>query len=219
MKKCKAVVFDMDGVIFDSEALVMEIWKDMGEKYHIADVEATMYKCIGVNAVETKQIFLDTYGEDFPYETYIKEVSQIFHERADHGELPVKPGVEELLTYLKEAGYIIGLASSTREASVRQELTDAGLISYFQELTCGDMLKASKPKPDIYLMACEKLGVAPEDAIAIEDSYNGIRSAYSAGMHPIMVPDLIGPDAEMEEKSEHIFENLMQVKDWMKSIA
>lgn len=219
MKKCKAVVFDMDGVIFDSEALVMEIWKDMGEKYHIADVEATMYKCIGVNAVETKQIFLDAYGEDFPYETYIKEVSQIFHERADHGELPVKPGVEELLTYLKEAGYIIGLASSTREASVRQELTDAGLISYFQELTCGDMLKASKPKPDIYLMACEKLGVAPEDAIAIEDSYNGIRSAYSAGMHPIMVPDLIGPDAEMEEKSEHIFENLMQVKDWMKSIA
>lgn len=219
MKKCKAVVFDMDGVIFDSEALVMEIWKDMGEKYHIADVEATMYKCIGVNAVETKQIFLDAYGEDFPYETYIKEVSQIFHERADHGELPVKPGVEELLTYLKEAGYIIGLASSTREASVRQELTDAGLISYFQELTCGDMLKASKPKPDIYLMACEKLGVAPEDAIAIEDSYNGIRSAYSAGMHPIMVPDLIGPDAEMEEKSEHIFENLMQVKDWMKSFA
>lgn len=217
MKKSKAVVFDMDGVIFDSEALVMEIWKDMGEKYHIADVETTMYKCIGVNAVETKQIFMDTYGEDFPYEDYIKEVSQIFHERADHGELPVKPGVEELLSYLKEEGYIIGLASSTREASVRQELTDAGLISYFQELTCGDMLKASKPKPDIYLMACEKLGVAPADAIAIEDSYNGIRSAYSAGMRPIMVPDLIGPNEEMQEKSEQIFENLMQVKDWLAS--
>lgn len=219
MRKCKAVVFDMDGVIFDSEALVMDIWKDMGEKYHIADVEATMRKCIGVNAVETKQIFMDAYGENFPYDAYIKEVSQIFHAKTDHGELPVKPGVEELLKYLKQEGYIVGLASSTREASVRQELTDAGLISYFQELTCGDMLKASKPKPDIYLMACEKLGVAPEDAIAIEDSYNGIRAAYSAGMRPIMVPDLIGPDAEMQEKCEKIFNNLMEVQEWIADIA
>jgi len=219
MRKCKAVVFDMDGVIFDSEALVMNIWKDMGEKYHIANIEATMQKCIGVNAVETKQIFMDAYGEDFPYEVYIKEVSQIFHDKTDNGELPIKPGVEELLKYLKQEGYIVGLASSTREASVRQELTDAGLISYFQELTCGDMLKASKPKPDIYLMACEKLGVAPEDAIAIEDSYNGIRAAYSAGMRPIMVPDLIGPDAEMQEKCEKIFNNLMEVQEWIADIA
>lgn len=215
MKKCKAVVFDMDGVIFDSEALVLDIWMDLAKKYGIEDVEETMHKCIGVNAIETKQIFMNKYGEEFPYDTYVSEVSKVFHEKADHGELPMKPGVENLLKYLQEEGYIVGLASSTREASVRQELTEAGLISYFQELTCGDMLRASKPKPDIYLMACDKLGVAPEDAIAIEDSYNGIRAAYSAGMRPIMVPDLIGPDAEMQEKCEKIFDNLMEVQEWI----
>ena len=127
----------------------------------------------------------------------------------------MKPGVVELLSFLKEKGYIIGLASSTREGAVRQELTDAGIICYFKELTCGDMLKKSKPEPDIYQMACEKLGIKPEEAIAIEDSFNGIRSAYAAGMTPIMVPDIIGPNEEMREKSHRIFSNLLEVKEWL----
>ena len=78
------------------------------------------------------------------------------------------------------------------------------------------MLKKSKPEPDIYLMACEKLGIKPEEAIAIEDSFNGIRSAYAAGMTPIMVPDIIGPDEEMQEKSHRIFASLLEVKEWLK---
>lgn len=212
----KAVVFDMDGVIFDSEKLILDIWVELGKEHNIPDIEETMYKCLGVNAAETKQIFLRAYGEDFPYDMYVKEASRRFHAKADGGELPMKPGIVELLSFLKENGYIIGLASSTREASVRQELTDAGIICYFKELTCGDMLKKSKPEPDIYLMACEKLGVKPEEAIAIEDSYNGIRSAYAAGMTPIMVPDIIGPDEEMKEKSYRIFANLLEVKEWLK---
>lgn len=213
----KAVVFDMDGVIFDSEKMILDIWVDLGKRYHIPNIEENMYKCLGVNAVETKQIFLRAYGEDFPYDTYKGEVSKRYHAMADGGQLPMKPGVEELLSFLKERGYVIGLASSTREACVRQELTDAGIIHYFQELACGDMLKKSKPEPDIYLMACEKLGVAPRDAIAIEDSFNGIRSAYAAGMTPIMVPDMILPDEEMKEKSYRIFTSLLAVKNWLET--
>lgn len=213
----KAVVFDMDGVIFDSEKLILDIWVELGEEHNIPNIEETMYKCLGVNATETKQIFLRAYGEDFPYDTYVKEASRRFHAKADGGELPMKPGVVELLSFLRKEGYIIGLASSTREGAVRQELTDAGIICYFKELTCGDMLKKSKPKPDIYLMACEKLGVEPEEAIAIEDSFNGIRSAYAAGMTPIMVPDIIQPNEEMKEKSHKIFSSLLEVKAWLEN--
>lgn len=215
----KAVVFDMDGVIFDSEKLILDIWVELGEEHNIPDVEATMHKCLGVNATETKQIFLRDYGEDFPYDVYVKEASRRFHAKADNGELPMKPGVCELLHFLKEKGYIIGLASSTREASVRQELTDAGIIDYFDELVCGDMLKKSKPEPDIYLMACDKLGVAPQEAVAIEDSFNGIRSAYAAGMTPVMVPDIAQPDEEMKEKSFKIFASLLEVKEWLETIG
>ena len=214
-KKFKAVVFDMDGVIFDSEVCVIESWKVVAEKYGIKDVEKVLPHCLGVNYAGTRQIFWDHYGADFPYDEYKKECSQVYHERYDGGRLPLKPGIRELLEYLKENDYKIGLASSTREAVVSQQLIDAGLRPYFDNLTCGDMLKKSKPEPDIYLMACEKLEVLPEEAIAIEDSFNGIRSAYRAGMFPIMVPDLLQPDDEMRELSGKIFEDLLKVKDWL----
>lgn len=214
-RRYKAVVFDMDGVIFDSEKLVLEGWKELAEKYGFQDIDKVFYKCIGVNAVATKQIFLDYYGEDFPYDEYKKETSAAYHAKYDGGRLPQKPGVKELLTFLKENGFKIGLASSTRIAVVEQQIVDAGLREYFDDLTGGDMLQKSKPEPDIYLMACEHLGVDPKEAIAIEDSYNGIRSAYRAGMAPVMVPDMIGPDEEMERLSTKILADLYQVRAWM----
>lgn len=214
--KYKAVVFDMDGVIFDSERCVLEGWLEVAEKYGIKDVERIFLKCIGTNAEATKAIFLNEYGADFPYDDYKKQASKIYHDRYDGGRLPLKPGVRELLKYLNEQGCLIGLASSTRYAVVESQIKAAGLMEYFKNLTGGDMLKKSKPEPDIFLMACDNLGVAPEDAIAIEDSYNGIRAAYRAGMCAIMVPDMIAPDEEMEGLAYGIFNNLGEVLDWIK---
>lgn len=214
-KRYKAVIFDMDGVIFDSERCVVECWKVVAEKYKIPNIEPVLMKCLGVTYEESKKIFLENYGDDFPYDAWKKERSDLYHERYDGGRLPLKPGIKELLAYLREHGYKIGLASSTREAIVSRQLVDAGLREYFDNLTSGDMLERSKPEPDIYLMACEKLGVKPEEAIAIEDSYNGVRSAYRAGMFPIMVPDLVEPDGEMETLAGRIFDNLIDVKKWL----
>lgn len=214
----KAVIFDMDGVIFDSERCVIECWKVVADKHDIKGIEPVLMKCLGVTYEEGKRIFLEHYGEDFPYDEWKKERSDLYHERYDNGRLPLKPGIRELLIYLKENGYKVGVASSTREAVVSKQLIDAGLIKYFDNLTCGDMLERSKPEPDIYLMACDKLGVKPEEAIAIEDSYNGIRSAYKAGMFPIMVPDLVEPDDEMELLAGKIFAGLSDVKRWLEEI-
>lgn len=212
--KCKAVVFDMDGVIFDSERLVLEGWIMIAEKYGFADIEEVYYRCVGVNSTLTKEIFLKHYGADFPYDTYKNECSALFHSRYDGGRLPMKSGVTDLLSYLKEEKYLIGLASSTRQAVVTQEIKDAGLMEYFDNLTCGDMVKKSKPEPDIFLQACESLGVLPEEVITIEDSYNGIRAAYRAGTIPVMVPDMIQPDEEMKRLSCRICKDLLEVREW-----
>ncbi len=215
--KAKAVVFDMDGVIFDSERLVLEGWLLIARRNGITDLEEVFYRCIGTNATATKEIFLKHYGEDFPYDEYKQENSRWFHENFDHGRLPMKPGIVELLQYLKTEGYRIGLASSTRIAVVTQEIKDAGLLPYFDNLTGGDMLKRSKPEPDIYLMACERLNVRPSEAIAIEDSFNGIRAASRAGMLPVMVPDMIAPDDEMRRTAALICPDLFAVRDWLRN--
>ena len=215
MTNGSAVIFDMDGVIFDSERLVLECWEKIGAKYHLEGMREAFLPCIGTNSVKTKEIVLERYGEDFPYDEFIREASALFHSIADQGGLPVKTGARELMDYLKECRVPIALASSTRLAVVTQELKQAGLYEYFSVVMGGDQLKRSKPAPDIYLMTCKKLRVQPVITYAIEDSYNGIRSAYAAGMKPIMVPDMLPPTDEMREKSVIVLENLLQVRDWL----
>lgn len=208
----KAIIFDMDGVIFDSENLVWQEWLALSKKYGLEHIWEVYQKCIGVTEEITRKLFLEQYGPDCPYEKYKAEVSSQFHRKYDNGKLPLKEGVRELLIYLREQGYRIGLASSTREAVVRAEISDAGLLPFFDHLTCGDMLKKSKPEPDIYLMACRNLGILPEEAVALEDSYNGIRAAYRAGMRPVMIPDLLLPDEEMKTLSWRICSSLVELQ-------
>ena len=214
MIDCKAVVFDMDGVIFDSERLVLECWEKIAEEYGLVGMKEAFIPCIGTNSTMTKELVLNYYGADFPYDEFRNKSSLLFHEIVDRGELPVKKGVRELFDYLKKCQVPMAVASSTRLQAVTHELKQAGLYDYFQVVMGGDQLKKSKPEPDIYLMTCEKLGISPSDAYAIEDSYNGIRSSYSAGMRPVMVPDMLSPTEEMYSKSVAVLEDLLLVKEW-----
>ena len=201
MKIFDAVVFDMDGVIFDSERCVFECWKALSEKYRFENIEEPYRACIGTNYKKTKEIMLNAYGPDFPYDEYAKEASKMYHEKYDGGRLPMKHGVHKILNYLKDNNKKIALASSTKRETVVNQLRDAGILDYFDEIVTGDMVTKSKPAPDIFLMACKKIGVNPKRAFAVEDSFNGIRAAHAAGLRPIMVPDLIDADGEMKDLS------------------
>ena len=212
MKEFKAVVFDMDGVLFDTEKVCM---LELADKYGIKDIEKPYYACTGVTEQRTREIMLEAYGEDFPYDEYAKEASQMYHDKYDGGRLPMKSGVFELLDFLKKENKKIALASSTRRQTVVNQLRDAGILDYFDEIVTGDMVTKSKPDPEIFLLACEKIGVEPADAFAIEDSYNGIRSANRGGLRPIMVPDLLPANDEMKELSEAVLESLLDVKSYM----
>lgn len=211
----KAVVFDMDGVLFDTEKLCMDSWNMIAGECGIRDMQEIFMQCVGRNANDTRTLILNHYGQDFPYDDFCKETSKWFREQIEQNGMPVKPGVRELLKYLKENDYRVGLASSTKRESVISHLRNAGILDYFEVIIGGDMVEHSKPEPDIYLLACREMDVAPEAACAIEDSPNGIRSAHRAGMKPIMVPDLIAPDEEMEQLSFRIFRDLIEVKEFL----
>lgn len=213
----KTVIFDMDGILFDTERLCMDSWCKVAEKHEIPDMEKVFPRCIGSNLTDTKQIVLNHYGEEFDFEGFRREADGWFMDYINQNGMPLMTGVRELLQYLKEKGVTIGLASSTSRKNVERELKMAGIFDYFQSLVTGDMIEHSKPEPEIYLIACESLGVSPADAYAIEDSYNGIRAAHAAGMMPIMVPDLIAPNEEMEKLSTVILKDLLAVIDYFEA--
>ena len=217
MNKKRAVIFDMDGVIIDSEQLIQRLMIQLGVERGLdrSLLEQATRNSLGVNRVVEKKM----YQELFPgidYDELHGSMGKVYWEHLYAGKLPLKPGVVELLTWLKEHDYYVALATSTKEATAREELELLGVLKYFDTLTCGDMLKKSKPEPDIYLMACDSLGIQPEGSFAVEDSYNGVRSASSAGLTTIMVPDLIGPDDEMKRLADAILPSLLDVIDYLK---
>ena len=211
----KAVVFDMDGVLFDTERLFMEAGTQLIKEKGIESAEEAVMGCIGLNMRDTKALFLKVCGEDFPFEEYHKKCGALVREKIEKEGLPLKKGVRELLSYLKEAGYKIALASSTSQSGVFKHLDRAGLREYFTVVIGGDMIEHGKPEPDIYLRACEELGVKPDAAFAIEDSANGIRSAHGAGLHTIMVPDLIAPTPQLEALLYAKYDSLLDVRDML----
>lgn len=208
-----AVLFDMDGVIFDTEKVVVACWQEVAKKYGIPHIEDTCRKCLGLNQEATVRIFLDTYGEDFPYAAYKQEMRELFFGPYYEQSLTVKKGGRELLAALKNAHIPVALATSTAQASVLKELKDAGIRDYFDQVICGDMVSHSKPHPEIFLTACAALGAKPEKTIVIEDSYNGIRAAHAGGMMPVMVPDMLQPTDEIKKMTIAVCESLLVVKE------
>lgn len=206
-----AVVFDMDGVLFDTERICSECWRQIGKEWKLPHMEQVIHTCIGLNDTDTAQVFSEFYGLEFPFLEFKKRNTKLFYEKIDADGLPIKTGVFEILDYLKDKGCRIGLASSTRETSVRSHIKNAGIEACFEVVVGGDMVTHSKPNPEIYQIALKKLSVEPGRAVAIEDSANGIKSAYQAGMKPIMVPDLVEPSKEIIPMTYKICRNLLEV--------
>lgn len=211
----QCVVFDMDGVLFDSEALVLRSWEQTAEIHGIPDVREVCLRCLGTNAAESRRLFLEKYGADFPYDTYKAEMSARYWENVGEGKLELKPGVREILDALRQNGWKTAIASSTRTAVVREEMQHFGLEQMFDEIIGGDMVRRSKPDPEIYLTACRVLGADPAETYAVEDSYNGIRSATAAGMRPVMIPDLLPPTPEIESLTAKIFPSMTEFQQFL----
>ncbi|MDO5146056.1 MAG: HAD family phosphatase [Eubacteriales bacterium] len=213
----EAVVFDMDGIIFDSERLMTRCWMELDKQYGIPNVEDVCVECLGTNDEETKRIFLHTYGQDFPYERYEQEMMHLYRKWISEGKLEMKPGVTDILSWLKQQGIKVGLATSSRRVLAVEEIREAGLLSFFDSITCGDEVSRSKPEPDIYQKACQNLGVKPENAFAIEDSYHGVRAGKSAGMSVIMVPDMKQPDEAISNLADIVLPSLIKAKDFLEA--
>ena len=211
MNNIKAIIFDMDGVILDSESISDITWKMAADEKGLAVNDEILNACRGTNKNDTMTILKKYYGADFDSEAFLERTSQFFHEIEEKDGIPLLPYAKEILEYLKPR-YRLALASSTRGPTVERQLRAAGVIDFFETRTTGEMVVHSKPDPEIYLMACKSIGVNPGECAAIEDSLNGIRSAHAAGLHPLMVIDKVQPTEEIKKMCEHIFDSLDGLK-------
>ena len=210
------IIFDMDGVLFDSENVDRKAWFGLAEKYNLKNIQQAFEECIGSpdkNIISVLNRYLKENGVDMSGEEFRNETLEAFDEYVGKYGMPLKYYASECLSELKKKGYRVGLATSTPIERVRPQLTETGLIDYFDDIIGGGMFVHGKPDPEIFLMSCERLGGKPEKSIVIEDSFNGIRAAYSAGMKSIMVPDLLQPDDEIRQKAWKVLPDLKAVAE------
>ena len=205
----------MDGVVLDTERIYLECCIPAAEELGLAGIEDVVCECVGTTDEETQKKFQAYYGEDAPLEEFNRQVYDSFEKRAEEYGIPVKEGVVDLLDFLRKKGAKIAIGSSTHSDIIETELGDAGLYEYFDVIVGGEMAKASKPAPDVFLLAAEKLQADIKDCIIIEDSFNGVRAARAAGATVFMVPDLLEPTEEIRALTDRVFGSLTEVKDWL----
>lgn len=206
----KAVLFDMDGLVIDTEKHYQKAWiqaaNELGFKM-TANEHLYLRSCSKKYAEPLMQKF---FGPDFDYDKVRNRRKEIMEEDLQKFDIEKKPYVDEILDFLKENRIKRALVTATREEKAREYLKKTKLEDKFDKIICTDMVKNGKPDPDIYLFACKKINEKPIDCLALEDSPNGVRSANSAGIDVIMVPDLSEPD---EETAKIILKRAGSLKD------
>ncbi len=210
----KAIIFDMDGVILDSETICDKTWAISQKEMGVSTDKDYINMCRGTNHNDTLQILRSVFGAGFDAEKFLQRCIELFYQIEEKDGIPLMPYAREILEYLKPK-YTLALASSTNGRAVERQLTNAGVIDYFKTRTTGEMVVHSKPDPEIYLIACRSLGLEPQDCVAVEDSPNGIRSAALAGLKVIMVPDKIKPTPELESLCWKICPTLKSLEEFL----
>lgn len=192
----QAVAFDMDGLLFDTERLALDAWAWAGEQIGLPIQRGIVMLTLGLDRYDTRRVFEEHYGPRDDYD-HIRDLRVQYTKMViERDGMPIRPGLMPLLDVLDARGIRYALATSTDRERAYYYLDRAGLSERFRYRVCGDMVRAGKPEPDIYSMAAQIMEVEPQRCIALEDAPLGILAAHRAGCLPVMVPDLVQPDAE-----------------------
>ena len=214
----KAIIFDMDGLMIDSERVTFECYQERLKDMNLTMDEEFYKTLLGKPIKGIYQRFYDVYGNDFPIENVIQDVHQLMAERFETEGVPVKKGLVELLHYLKDNNYKTIVATSSNRDRVDKILAQAKITEFFDDSICGDEVTKGKPNPEVFLKSCQKLGVNVDEAIVLEDSEAGIQASYDAGIKVICIPDMKYPEKQYEEKTFKILKDLNGVTEYLKNL-
>lgn len=207
----KAVIFDLDGLLIDSEIISYKIYKEILQQFgHNFSIEEYVQNFSGKTEVKNITNLIDTYSLPWTVEEGLNNFSKIENKFIAQG-IDLKEGAKELLGYLKDNNFKIAIASSSTRDRALTILKQHNIIGYFDEFVFGNEVEKGKPNPDIFLKACEKLSEKPEECLVLEDSEAGIQSAYSANIPVICIPDMKVPNQHYLNMTKEVLSSLEEV--------
>ncbi len=212
--KFEAILLDMDGLMFDTETYNDLAWAKACEQTGYSITEEILTLTRGVNSKKSKEIMLEHLGKDFPYDKIHSLVRTYWYGMLDE-HVPHKEGLLNFLNSAKEKNYKIAVASSTKKEQVIKNLKKANVYDFIDIIACGDEVRNSKPAPDIFLLAAQRLGVSAQNCLVLEDSFNGVRAGHAAKCTVIMVPDKDQPDETISALPYKIEKNLNEVIQYL----
>lgn len=213
----KGVIFDMDGLMFDTERVSGIVWRETAKTLGFSITEEFISSFRGRNYLGIKKLFKKQYGQDFDYDGARAIKQQFFHGYIDRNGVPVKKGLKELLAYLTKENIPAAVATSTGRQFAEKMLGMAGVYDCFDGIVCGDEIVHGKPDPDIFLRAAQKIGVDPLNCLVLEDSEPGVLAAKAAGGYVIHVPDMVKVSEEAKAGITAQMENLLDVVGWLQN--
>ncbi len=214
--KIAAAIFDMDGLLIDSERMSLSCWHDAAQELGHTIAEHIPLGMIGMHSSKTEVYLRQALGEDFPVQALRSRTHEIYLLRSQ-SVMQLRPGVIELLDFLQAQHIPCAVATSTRRSIAIHHLELTKLLAYFQFAVCGDEIEHPKPAPDIYLKAVAQLNVAAADCVVFEDSNFGAQAGHAAGCRVIMVPDLRPATAETLALNLEIVDSLHQAQQILES--
>jgi HAD superfamily hydrolase (TIGR01509 family) len=214
----EGILFDMDGLMIDTEKLLCRFWCEAAALYGFDMKKEHVFGIRSLAAKYAIPHLKGIFGEDFDYAAVRAKRIELMNAYIEQNGIEKKKGLDELLRYIKSHGLKCAVCTATGSDRAQMYLEKIGVYGLFDGLVCGDMIKNGKPAPDIYLEGAKKLGLAPKHCIALEDSPNGICSAYAAGCMAVMVPDLTPPGEELLPKITAVCENLALVSGVIEEI-
>jgi len=214
----QALIFDMDGLMLNSEPMYQKDWQEAAQDLGFTLDTELYLRLVGRSSAEADRLFVGLFGEQFPVETFNHRWEAQWRSLVQQQGIPLQPGLLPLLDWVEQQGLPKAVGTSSNAAEAEVCLGSAKIRDRFTTVVTADQVTAAKPAPDIFLAAATQLGVAPRHCLVLEDSNAGVEAAAAAGMSVVMVPDLQVPTAASRATAQQILASLHEVLAWLRSL-